>query len=162
MRTTEWAIYLPDVFDVLDTGSILPDFWASSRQVAGSNHEDVEHIDYVMGFISTSWSCNCCCQPQSISEPCGIILQDMQLDEDEDEEDDQEEDLISESEDGEAFDADGGADEDGNLGDDEDADGEVDDAYLKRLERESRRQKVRCMYLWSASLSLWNLRIIGI
>lgn len=86
----------------------------------------------------------------------------MQLDEDEDEEDDQEEDLISESEDGEAFDADGGADEDGNLGDDEDADGEVDDAYLKRLERESRRQKVRCMCLWSASLSLWNLRIIGI
>ena len=67
-------------------------------------------------------------------------LQDVALDEDE--EDDEEEDLVSESEDEDAFEADGAADEDGNLGDDEDADGEVDDAYLKRLERESRRLKV--------------------
>ncbi|CAL5220954.1 g3058 [Coccomyxa viridis] len=70
--------------------------------------------------------------------------QDVALDEDEDEEDDQEEDLVSESEDEEgAFDADEAADEDGNLGDDEDADGGVDDAYIKRLERESRRLKGR-------------------
>ena len=76
--------------------------------------------------------------------PCVHHTQDVALDEDEDEEDDQEEDLVSESEDDEeALDADEAADEDGNLGDDEDADGDVDDAYLKRLERESRRQKVR-------------------
>ena len=74
-----------------------------------------------------------------------IIAQDVALDEDEDEEDDQEEDLVSESEDEEdAFDADEAGDEDGHLGDDEDADGEVDDAYIKRLERESRRLKVCC------------------
>ena len=71
-----------------------------------------------------------------------ICTQDMALDEDEDEEDDQEEDLVSESEDEDAFDADGAADEDGHLDDDENVDGEVDDAYLKRLERESRRLKV--------------------
>ena len=71
-----------------------------------------------------------------------ICMQDMALDEDEDEEDDQEEDLVSESEDEDAFDADGAADEDGHLDDDENVDGEVDDAYLKRLERESRRLKV--------------------
>ena len=69
-----------------------------------------------------------------------ICKQDMALDEDEDEEDDQEEDLVSESEDEDAFDADGAAD--GHLDDDENVDGEVDDAYLKRLERESRRLKV--------------------
>ena len=72
-------------------------------------------------------------------------LQDLALDEDE--EDDEEEDLVSESEDEDAFEADGAADEDGTLGDDEDADGEVDDAYLKRLERESRRLKVSHKYL---------------
>ena len=75
--------------------------------------------------------------------PAPVLLpasQDVALDEDE--EDDEEEDLVSESEEEDAFDADGAADEDGNLGDEEDADGEVDDAYLKRLERESRRLKV--------------------
>jgi hypothetical protein len=71
-----------------------------------------------------------------------ICMQDMALDEDEDEEDDQEEDLVSESEDEDPFDADGAADEDGHLDDEENVDGEVDDAYLKRLERESRRLKV--------------------
>ena len=87
----------------------------------------------------------------------------MALDEDEDEEDDQEEDLVSESEDEEgAFDADEAADEDGNLGDDEDADGGVDDAYIKRLERESRRLKVlcycKCPWLpWSCCLSTCTL-----
>jgi hypothetical protein len=81
-------------------------------------------------------------------------MQDMALDEDEDEEDDQEEDLVSESEDEDAFDADGAADEDGHLDeDDENIDGEVDDAYLKRLERESRRLKV-CKFIFLSLCAL--------
>ena len=85
-------------------------------------------------------------------------LQDVALDEDE--EDDEEEDLVSESEDEDAFEADGAADEDGNLGDDEDADGEVDDAYLKRLERESRRLKASHAQCLACSFSLHTSQCI--
>ena len=92
---------------------------------------------------------------------CFCCAQDVALDEDEDEEDDQEEDLVSESEDEDAFDADGAADEDGNLGDDEDADNEVDDAYIKRLERESRRLKVRCCILSCNALHAMLQKPVG-